>query len=137
MIYQEVFDKIVSSMVLQGKPSKENDYSKYRFICGDLTLKCSVGQIIPDHLYSIELEGHSVEFLPNDLLLYLMPGEILSDIKKFLIEFQYAHDEYVPENKSFVDEFILRSNIIAAKLNLRPYSISGYSGSGSDIASRS
>jgi hypothetical protein len=64
---QEVFDRVVTHLRTQGKPSKDVTGScSYRGINGT---SCAVGCLIDDEFYDPELEGHSLPALHQ-----LVPG---------------------------------------------------------------
>lgn len=59
---QEIFDKVVASIIKQGKPAV--DYDEESISCGcqykaEDGSKCAVGQLIPARLYRKEIEGLS------------------------------------------------------------------------------
>ena len=55
---QEVFDKIYLHLIEQGRKSVNSDgRCQYRYPDGD---KCAIGCLIPDELYTPELEGNGV-----------------------------------------------------------------------------
>lgn len=57
MTDQELFDKVARHLLTQGRKSVDGNGSLCRYRgCGGL--KCAIGVLIPDELYSPELEGN-------------------------------------------------------------------------------
>lgn len=87
-IYQEIFNTAYFGMAAQGfKQSLSKDFPRYR---GDKSRRCVVGNLIPDHLYSEEMENLGVaqlfENFPN------LPYAGNSEILEFLSSMQSIHD---------------------------------------------
>ncbi len=58
---QELFDKVVTHLLTQKEQSRKiSSLCAYR---GQNNLKCAIGCLIPDDLYSESLEGNNVESL--------------------------------------------------------------------------
>lgn len=111
---QELYDYIVEAIVKQGRPSVgDNDRCLYR---GPDGLKCAYGHVIPDSLYSEELEGESVEILADRGKF----PETLQEHEALLQNLQYAHDTF-SDAKDFLASFVRRAGAIARNLNLKPY----------------
>ena len=100
MTKQEMYDKVKAHLLTQGaKSSIPGIDCAYR---GEHGRKCAIGVLIPDEVYSPEMEGRTVGLLsivyPNIELKYL---EIEGTIR-FANKLQQIHDFYSPcvwENK--------------------------------------
>ena len=93
---QEIFDKVASHLLTQGKQSTDLDGNcLYRRADG---LKCAIGCLIPDELYDVEMEGADIAMLAERI-----PGT-LKAIGLSPVDFNYAgslqliHDSYSPEH---------------------------------------
>ena len=128
---QEIFDKSVSAILLQGKPSitMEDDWGgeksmrcKYRSVdeCGN-TLKCAVGHLISDELYSAELEYKDVEYhmVRNALFNSGALGDSGGDweIVQLLLHLQWAHDD-AARDPDFSHAFFLGAQHVAKNHSL-------------------
>ena len=54
---QELFDKVVNHLRVQGCKALENEHCKYRTASG---LKCAAGCLIPDDMYKPSMEGMNI-----------------------------------------------------------------------------
>lgn len=62
MTPQEIFDTVVRHLAKQGRPARTEAICAYRMDMGDGTvLQCAVGCLIPEHLYSLDMEGLRVQ----------------------------------------------------------------------------
>jgi hypothetical protein len=116
---QELYDYIVEAIVKQGRPSVgDNDRCLYR---GPEGLKCAAGHVIPDSMYSENMENNSIlsVFEAGSLPISLAPHRDL--IQKL----QNLHDKSNPcdsDGRSFAIYFHDRANQIAQEqFNLKPY----------------
>lgn len=118
---QEIFDKLVCDMVVQGRPSFLVDaagvnHCAYRGMDG---AKCAIGMLIPSEMYTINMENMSV-----DTLVEVFP-EVKSILAfnilgmELLVDIQYSHDYRLEEDfKYFVDNFLLSMRIVAREHGL-------------------
>ena len=87
MTEQEIFDKVAKHLLDQGEPSVIGDSCVYRGTNGRM---CAAGVLIPDEVYSVEMEGkcfHSVAQKLPDSLSYLKENSF------FVGELQELHDD--------------------------------------------
>jgi len=118
---QEIFDKLVCDMVVQGRPSFLVDagganHCAYR---GEYGAKCAIGMLIPSEMYTINMEKMSV-----DMLVEMFPE--VESIPAFnilgmelLVDIQNSHDYRLEEDfKYFVDHFLLAMRITAREHGL-------------------
>lgn len=76
------------------------DACRYKEVdCEGTVTKCAIGCLIPDHLYSVDIEGDSASGLlrRNDvnpeLLLYIFPNDMTFEVGKiFIQQLQKVHD---------------------------------------------
>jgi hypothetical protein len=71
---QKIFKKVAIHLLTQGKKSQRKLRFHRNTVCayrGYNNLKCAIGCLIPDKLYSSDLEGCSVRSLPTPILKYL------------------------------------------------------------------
>lgn len=87
--YQEQFMNIMVPLLKQGVGSKKGDGCFYR---GPDGLKCAVGQIIPDAMYDLSLEGQSARDVKVAPILEKLGYSIL-----LCIQLQEIHDTEEPE----------------------------------------
>lgn len=115
---QELYDYIVEAIVKQGRPSVgDNDRCLYR---GPDGLKCAAGHVIPDSMYSENMEGKDVHSL---MCKKQMPKSLIPH-EKLLRAMQSAHDGTKPaedDDLPFIAFFQHKANTLAASLNLKPY----------------
>jgi hypothetical protein len=94
---QEVFDRIARHLLRQGQKSKKADSNAclYR---GPEGLKCAVGILIPDTLYSEKLEDRMVT--DSRVWEALEKAGIVRsrDMEALLVCLQVVHDSYRPVN---------------------------------------
>jgi len=88
---QEVFDTVAIHLFKQGMQSRSNDGCAYRAIANinnqEVVLKCAVGALIPDWLYTESMEGHSVHGLLSDLSKSTdVPTEAEQELYQFLAD---------------------------------------------------
>lgn len=82
---QETFNAVVDGLIKQGKLGAEGGCCRYKTNTG---AKCAVGQLIPTHRYSPDLEGASVSYrTPIGTLL----RELGYDLR-FVSRLQKLHD---------------------------------------------
>lgn len=91
MTEQEAYDKVLFALRKQRQQSADsNGACLYR---GPGGLKCAVGHLLPDHLYSHSLEMTNAEQLPRPVLaaigLHLVDTGLLEHLQK-------AHDRDLP-----------------------------------------
>lgn len=119
MTAQEIFDTVVRALREQGMPSMDENECRYRTE-GDNgnTLKCAVGHLIPDDVYSRGLEGYTVnseEFQPT------LDRLGLTEHMALLRDLQYAHDDAALFWKTpFIDTFLANAREVAARFGLDP-----------------
>lgn len=98
---QEVFDTIVTHLRTQGKPARAAvGNCRYRMEdpnSGEV-LRCAIGCLIPDELYSPEMEGAGVTPLIFDAEFkgYELPEILINasaDDRDFLSQLQRVHDQ--------------------------------------------
>lgn len=112
---QETFDKIVTHLLMQGKPAtktRENGSVScvYR---GDDGTMCAVGCLIPVEKYSPKLEGRSIGRFTNDEL-SLIGFDPSDDLMLSLLrDCQRVHDNTHTTQNTF-NEYILRKMQIVA-----------------------
>jgi hypothetical protein len=119
---QELFEFVVKALVKQGKQAMcyKSVTCKYRIHNTDSgkVLKCSIGQIIPDNLYTNDIEHKLVRelyYYNGDNVDVKLVSEYLKKYKlNILIDLQHLHD-IVPEINGVwvVDRFISEVNRIA------------------------
>ena len=111
---QELYDFVVAAIVKQGRPSVgDNDRCLYR---GPDGLKCAAGHVIPDSVYSEDMEG-------LDLANMAAFGRRLKSLVphlKLLVSLQGNHDGAFYA-KDFMGKFLATSKIIGRHFNLKPY----------------
>lgn len=57
MTNQELFDRVARHLIQQGRPATDGAGCRYRVFQPDGTvLKCAIGCLIPDHVYTRSLE---------------------------------------------------------------------------------
>jgi len=61
-VLQDIYNAVVNHLVTQARPAMTRDgiVCQYRLEDGDTMLKCAVGGILPDDIYTPEMEGCSV-----------------------------------------------------------------------------
>lgn len=108
---QEIYNTVRDHLLAQGKPATIKGVCAYR---GDDGLKCAVGCLIPDELYSRDLEGQSVQ--STDVFKVLTRAGVVESTEQasLLTRLQYVHDVYEPE------EWASRLRTVAADFGLQP-----------------
>lgn len=92
MTEQEVFDKVATHLLTQGKKAEDDGSCKYRAPDG---CKCAVGALIPDELYTPQMDIDGVLFYSDDInnvgvIKVLRDQEITCD--NLLVALQSLHD---------------------------------------------
>jgi hypothetical protein len=127
MVKQEIFDKVAVHLLTQNLKSTETVYypeeeskplCRYRgHVNGGKPLKCAVGVLIPDDVYSPKMEGCSVEELD---ILYPQLG--FTDQISLLEDLQGMHDCFEPhEWKGMLGGIANTYRINPSILNEFPY----------------
>jgi hypothetical protein len=116
---QAYFDFVMHKMIEQGRPSLSVMIHGTR-VCayrGENGTKCALGFIIPDDLYSEEIEGKSLR------------DESVNQLKCFdgkdfvlLTTMQMAHDRASEDEKHFMDRFRNFMRSVANNFGLDDYS---------------
>jgi hypothetical protein len=84
MTKQEIFDKVATHLLAQGKPSFTRfGGCQYR---GPNGAKCAAGVLIPDDLYDPGYEGDAADHLPARVM------EVFGEHRDFVLTLQIAHD---------------------------------------------
>lgn len=113
---QHIFDEVVVALVAQGRPSMGNDSCMYR---GPNGTRCAIGALIPEELYSIDMENRGVASL---LTGFPEVGRLLSvnndDDEEFLQDLQNVHDNGRYEVETFIGQFVERARIFAHEYTL-------------------
>ena len=96
MTMQEIFDKVVPATLEQGEKSI-NAYGSCRYR-GENSLKCTIGHVIPDELYNLEMEFMTAQEVLKEL-------GIIENETGFIVCLQAVHDQKNPKNwrKTFED----------------------------------
>ena len=87
MTKQEIFDRVARHLLTQKKHAMVNDACVYRTPDG---LKCAIGCLIPNELYTPEIEGYSAT---KCQVVHVLLKVGISCIA-FLNELQIVHDTY-------------------------------------------
>lgn len=114
MTRQEIFDKALAHLRVQGCQAIEaNTTCLYRTSSG---LKCAIGALIPDEVYTPDMEGEAAGFP----LIYGTFNGTEKD-KYFYTDLQLKmHDKYVGESSYYFLEFVEKgAQIVAQKYNLK------------------
>lgn len=89
LTHQEIFDKVYLGLQSQGwEQSVTPGGCKYR--AGKL--KCAAGWLIPNDIYTFNVEGYSVNVLPSDRLKKYFPMLDTPEKVIFVRELQDVHD---------------------------------------------
>jgi len=107
----EIINFVWDMLSAQGERSESINGCRYRMYARGDTLRCGVGWLIPDELYSQKMEGAALDFEGCNLhsnqqkLIYdaLIEAGIRHDQMRLLYEIQVIHDSYGLE--SWDDEF--------------------------------
>lgn len=108
---QEVFNTVYTKLRAQGKRSivleRKHQRCVYR---GRGNTRCAIGHLIPDELYTKELEGQVVGRLCYDpekvninVVLATLFGELTKQDYSFLNALQQAHDYWTKETLDALD----------------------------------
>lgn len=114
MTEQEIFDKVKSHLLSQGKKSFQGISCAYR---GDDGLKCAIGCLISDENYSSSLEGWTVG---EASVLQALYGSGLGEIvwtergQRLMLALQSVHDDCDPV------DWPTQLKILAAEHGLTP-----------------
>jgi hypothetical protein len=104
---QQIFDQVSKHLLTQMRQAKvvwSGLVCRYKIVRDGQTLRCAVGCLIPDELYSNELEGWSVppvafydqeNPIPN--LLKVCNIDTTPEILSLLRKLQHIHDKNTPE----------------------------------------
>ena len=100
---QEIYDRVKKHLLTQNVRSTEWQGSspecKYR---GDNGTKCAIGALIPDRLYSTDMEGSSVSGLSERYACTFdkIFGNTLAhdDLLMLLRDLQVTHDNFYPKD---------------------------------------
>jgi hypothetical protein len=114
---QELYDFVVAAIVKQGRPSVgDNDRCLYR---GPDGLKCAVGHVIPDGVYSpVEMENQDILGLRSQQLL---PKSLIPHAG-LLCSLQVCHDGPSSfDGFTFIKAFCHNANEVAERYNLKPH----------------
>lgn len=102
MTAQEIFDKVATHLLRQGK--KSEGPGKGCLYRGPNGLKCAAGFLIDDAYYDPKFEGKGVGAIskadtPNTVLLNeaLLKSGVPAELFDFVGELQGIHDDYWPE----------------------------------------
>jgi hypothetical protein len=109
---QEIFDKVATHLIKQGKVSVgEDGFCAYR---GNDGLMCAVGCLIPDDIYHVDMEGANAD----SLLSYDLPSYFEENID-LLLRLQQNHDscqygeyEILKRLEKTADAFGLNKNVL-------------------------
>lgn len=82
---QTIFNRVVIGLFNQGRQSRNDSVvCRYR---SDNGLKCAVGLLIPDELYTPNFEGNGVRILIDDYFLEWFP------VRNLITHLQHTHDQ--------------------------------------------
>ena len=91
MNLQQVFDKVSNHLLTQNRKSMEDGDCSYHSSDGT---KCAIGCLIPENMYTEEMEGNSVSSsLVNGAL---HPISVKGDMHDMLCDLQSVHDNLWP-----------------------------------------
>lgn len=112
---QEVFDKVLNHLLKQGRKSVDSDgRCLYRAPNGD---KCAIGCLIPDELYTPELEGNGANMPIIEDVLHKIYPDVTDEDVLFLLDLQDLHDTGMI-SCSFRDHIYNEMQIIADAYDL-------------------
>lgn len=99
MTAQEIFNKVRTHLLAQGRKASEGGTCRYRTETGEM---CAVGCLIPGYLYTEEIEAIPVCELGsnnhNEILEQVLPSDMAwQDGLDFLSDLQLIHDLKKPE----------------------------------------
>lgn len=124
--HQEVFDTVATHLFKQGMKSISEEGCAYRAIASindqEVVLKCAVGALIPDWMYTESMEGTSVHGLldefnkstdtPNEVEQELY--QFLADNEDLLTALQEAHDHKMEHSLGVNDHTFLATMLDVA-----------------------
>ena len=90
MQQQEVFDIVVKHLFTQRRQSMTGGYCAYR---GDAGTKCAVGVLIPDDVYTEDMEEKCVDELRHQY--HDVLPQFIMDNHSLLQSLQNVHDHYM------------------------------------------
>lgn len=125
---QEIYDKIVEHFAAQREPAVESDTEvlcRYRTSNG---LKCAIGALIPDEVYTADMEERGVQGLFNEFKGSMRLAGLHPDNTTLLRLLQMAHDRTVNalrdrEYANFLPELAEQLRDVAAEFGLDPASL--------------
>lgn len=91
MTDQEIFDKVAKHLLTQKAVSKDEEGCVYR---GENGLKCAIGVLIPDDVYTSSLEGNTILSVRN-LYPEIIEKSGLATVNMYLLDaLQTTHDAW-------------------------------------------
>lgn len=127
MTQQEIFDKVVHHLFKQGKPATDLGACRYRTQDG---LSCAVGCLIPNELYSVEIEHKSVHtlFKKGDDASIAIANFLGEDNKELLSALQMVHDCARQKEDDSFDHTSLKTRlkVVATEFNLSEETLNLY-----------
>lgn len=87
---QQIFDFVIGKLLEQGKPAMKILQGKSLLECayrGDGGTKCAAGQLIPDELYEVSMEGTAITEIA-----YRYEWSFKKDHSQLIRALQLAHD---------------------------------------------
>lgn len=90
MEQQEVFDVVVKHLFTQRRQSMTGGYCAYR---GAEGTKCAVGVLIPDDVYTEDMEEKCVDELRHQY--HAVLPQFITDHSSLLLSLQNVHDHYM------------------------------------------
>jgi hypothetical protein len=115
MTPQEIFNTAYIGVLRQGDCAV-NHRGECVYRAGDL--KCAFGQLIPDSLYSLDMEGHRVGWVLKE---YSAIAALVGPYPDLLNALQVAHDNAA--NKSTYAPYRMESFVTAAAGVARRYNL--------------
>jgi hypothetical protein len=109
---QQVFDKVVSHLFIQGSQSMRSRFAGGKPIqCayrGEEGKSCAVGCLIADEFYSPALEGARADSM-SVIQAVVKSGYSTDEIPvRMLLDLQFAHDEYLSKSvRQFLERCLL------------------------------
>ena len=95
MTRREIFEKARKHLLAQGRRAERVDRSECRYRTSS-NLMCAVGCLIPDELYTEEIEGRAANKLPKDILEHILGPHYTTGDIDFLVRLQIIHDRRRP-----------------------------------------
>lgn len=88
---QEIFDKVANHLrSMKGPSENESGNCMYRGLNGSM---CAMGALIPDEMYDVNMENHTIEYLIENEN-FSLPEFFSKTNMWFLDDLQYAHDSF-------------------------------------------